>query len=87
METLTIDRVGAHGDGVARGEDGPVFVPFTLPGERVNCAVKGSDGTAMSVLSHRLTGLSRYAGISRIAAAARLSIGRKLPILPGSGNW
>jgi 23S rRNA (uracil1939-C5)-methyltransferase len=50
METLTIERVGAQGDGVASGEKGPVFVPFTLPGERVNCAVKGSEGTAMAVL-------------------------------------
>jgi 23S rRNA (uracil1939-C5)-methyltransferase len=51
METLTIERVGAQGDGVASGEKGPVFVPFTLPGERVNCAVKGGEGTAMAVLS------------------------------------
>ena len=50
METLTIERVGAQGDGVAAGEKGPVFVPFTLPGERVNCAVKGPEGTAMAVL-------------------------------------
>ena len=51
METLMIERVGAQGDGVAPGEKGPVFVPFTLPGERVNCAVKGSEGTSMAVLS------------------------------------
>ena len=51
METLSIERVGAQGDGVASGEIGPVFVPFTLSGERVNCAVKGSEGTAMSVLT------------------------------------
>ena len=51
METLTIERVGAQGDGVAKGEIGPVFVPFTLPGERVNCAVKGGDGAAMAILA------------------------------------
>ncbi|MGD9670485.1 MAG: class I SAM-dependent RNA methyltransferase [Hyphomicrobiaceae bacterium] len=40
MVALTIDRLGAQGDGVAEDvlDDGPVFVPFTLPGERV-CAV------------------------------------------------
>ena len=30
---ITIDRIGAHGDGVAEAPDGPVFVPFALPGE------------------------------------------------------
>ena len=50
MEAMTIDRVGAQGDGVALGEKGPVFVPFTLPGELVNCAVKGSEGTAIALL-------------------------------------
>jgi 23S rRNA (uracil1939-C5)-methyltransferase len=50
MNTLKIERIGAQGDGVASGEKGPVFVPFTLPGERVNIAVNGSEGTAMSVL-------------------------------------
>ncbi len=32
---VTIDRLGAQGDGVAEGPDGAVFVPFALPGERV----------------------------------------------------
>jgi 23S rRNA (uracil1939-C5)-methyltransferase len=32
---LTIDRLGAQGDGIAESAQGPVFVPFTLPGERV----------------------------------------------------
>lgn len=34
-EQLTIDRLGAQGDGIADGQKGPVFVPFTLPGEHV----------------------------------------------------
>jgi 23S rRNA (uracil1939-C5)-methyltransferase len=32
---VTIDRLGAQGDGVADGPDGALFVPFALPGERV----------------------------------------------------
>ena len=33
---LTIDGLGAKGDGVARGAGGePLFVPFALPGERI----------------------------------------------------
>ncbi len=35
---LTIARLGAQGDGVADTPDGPVFVPFALPGEKVNVA-------------------------------------------------
>ncbi len=50
MTTLKIERVGAQGDGVASTASGPVFVPFTLPGERVNAALSGQQGTAMAVL-------------------------------------
>ena len=34
-QTVTISSLGAKGDGVAHGADGPVFVPFALPGETV----------------------------------------------------
>ena len=34
-ERLTIDRLGHRGDGIAETADGPVFVPYTLPGEVV----------------------------------------------------
>lgn len=34
-ECLTIARLGRRGDGVADSPDGPVFVPFALPGETV----------------------------------------------------
>jgi 23S rRNA (uracil1939-C5)-methyltransferase len=40
---LTIDRLGAQGDGVADTPEGPLFVPFTLPGERVR-AEPDADG-------------------------------------------
>ncbi|MGD8880007.1 MAG: class I SAM-dependent RNA methyltransferase [Methyloceanibacter sp.] len=36
---LTIDQLGSQGDGVAEAPSGPVFVPFTLPGERVSAKV------------------------------------------------
>ena len=39
METLTIDRLGHLGDGVADTPVGPVFVPGALPGETVRGAV------------------------------------------------
>ncbi|TWG89643.1 23S rRNA (uracil1939-C5)-methyltransferase [Mesorhizobium sp. J18] len=37
--TLRIERLGAQGDGVADTPKGPVFVPFTLPGERVRASI------------------------------------------------
>lgn len=32
---VTIEAIGGRGDGLGRGADGPVFVPFTVPGDRV----------------------------------------------------
>ena len=43
---LTIDTVGAQGDGVS----GRVFVPLTLPGERVRAHVEGDRAEALEIL-------------------------------------
>lgn len=48
--TLTIDRLGAQGDGVAETAAGPVYVPFTLPGERVNAAIAKGRGEMIALL-------------------------------------
>lgn len=50
-ETVTIDRLGAQGDGIADMADGLVYVPFTLPGETVTITRQGDRG--------RLTGIDR----------------------------
>jgi 23S rRNA (uracil1939-C5)-methyltransferase len=47
---FTIDRLGAQGDGVAHTETGPVFVPFTLPGEVVTAAREKDRATLMAVI-------------------------------------
>ncbi|HUH50335.1 MAG TPA: class I SAM-dependent RNA methyltransferase [Mycoplana sp.] len=47
-ETVTINRLGSGGDGIAAGPDGPVYVPFTLPGETVAIARVKNHGTVMS---------------------------------------
>lgn len=47
-EQLTIHAIGAEGDGIARGEAGPIFVPFTLPGEEVAVARVKNQATALS---------------------------------------
>ncbi|SFJ79493.1 class I SAM-dependent RNA methyltransferase [Jannaschia pohangensis] len=39
--THTITRLGHHGDGIATGDAGPLFVPRTLPGEVVTGDVLG----------------------------------------------
>lgn len=44
---FTIDSVGGEGDGVAAG---PVFVPFTLPGERVRAQGAGERRDLMEIL-------------------------------------
>jgi 23S rRNA (uracil1939-C5)-methyltransferase len=41
MTRFDISRLGAQGDGVADTETGPVFIPFTLPGEIVTAARSG----------------------------------------------
>jgi 23S rRNA (uracil1939-C5)-methyltransferase len=47
--TLTIDRLGAQGHGIAKAEGGPVYVPYALPGETVAVARNGDHGTIMSM--------------------------------------
>jgi 23S rRNA (uracil1939-C5)-methyltransferase len=49
---VEITRLGAQGDAVAERPDGPIFVPFTLPGERVRVAVdpKSDHATLLDVL-------------------------------------
>lgn len=47
-ETLEIAAVGAEGDGIARTAAGPIFVPFTLPGETVAVARVKNHGMPIS---------------------------------------
>ncbi|MFP4013138.1 MAG: class I SAM-dependent RNA methyltransferase [Chitinispirillaceae bacterium] len=46
MKTVRIEKVVYGGAGLARGEEGVVFVPGTLPGELVRIEVDGSEGGA-----------------------------------------
>lgn len=48
-ETITIQKLGAEGDGIAYGENGPVYVPFALPGDTVAIARIKNKGTIMSI--------------------------------------
>lgn len=47
---VTIDHLGAGGDGVAETETGPVYVPFTLPGEEATVARSGNRASLVALL-------------------------------------
>ena len=38
---ITVERLGHHGDGIAHGSEGPIYVPLCLPGEEVEGELKG----------------------------------------------
>ncbi|MBS9719771.1 class I SAM-dependent RNA methyltransferase [Tianweitania sp. BSSL-BM11] len=44
-----IGHLGAQGDGIANTERGPVFIPFTLPGETVTAAVNKDRGDLIAI--------------------------------------
>jgi 23S rRNA (uracil1939-C5)-methyltransferase len=46
---LTITRLGAQGDGVAETLEGPVFVPYVLPGEQVQATLNRDRGIATAI--------------------------------------
>ncbi len=46
--TVTIEKLGAQGHGIAHADDIPVYVPYALPGERIAIARHGDHGTVMS---------------------------------------
>lgn len=47
---LEITRLGGQGDGITDTPDGQIFVPFTLPGDRITAAVEKNRGTMMALL-------------------------------------
>ncbi|MEP3196966.1 MAG: TRAM domain-containing protein [Lentilitoribacter sp.] len=48
---LTIDHVGARGDGIAKTDNGPVFIPFALKGETVSVDLDKSRGVITELKS------------------------------------
>jgi 23S rRNA (uracil1939-C5)-methyltransferase len=49
-QELEITAVGARGDALAEGPDGPIYVPFALAGERVRARVSGHRADLVEVL-------------------------------------
>jgi 23S rRNA (uracil1939-C5)-methyltransferase len=50
VQALDIARLGAQGDGVADLPAGAVFVPYALPGERVQADVRGARARLIAVI-------------------------------------
>jgi len=48
-ETVIIQTLGAQGDGIVHVADGPIYVPFALPGETIAIARVKSQGTIMAI--------------------------------------
>ena len=67
---LTVARLGAQGDGVADTGEGPVFVPFALPGEKVNVAHGVAHGVARGARKADLVSILEVSP-QRIAPACR----------------
>ena len=87
-ERLTIARLGHRGDGIADTADGPVFVPYTLPGETVEVEPFPGHPDRRHLLRvetrKRRSASRRSVRISACAAAARRSIGISRAIANGS---
>jgi len=65
-EVLSIDRLGAQGDGIASTAEGPVYVPFTLPGETVSVERRASRATLVELLEpspERVAAPCRHFGV------------------------
>ena len=66
MTEVLIQSLGQHGDGIADVAGERVFVPFTLPGERVEIARDGERGTLLRILepsADRAEPISPYFGV------------------------
>ena len=82
VEQLTIARLGRRGDGIADTPEGPVFVPFALPGETV--AVEPWPGhpdrrqliKVESVSGERITPICSHFGACGGCAAQHLATAR-----------
>lgn len=48
---LALSSIGARGDAIAVGEDGPVYAPYALPGEQVRARVIGHRAEVLEVLT------------------------------------
>lgn len=78
VEELTIDHLGAQGDGVALTPKGPVFVSHALPGELISAQTEQSNGKLLDILKPsdaRISPSCDHFGICGGCAAQHMSQG------------
>ena len=89
LEAQDRDALGAQGDGVADGPDGPLFVPFALPGEQVTSRSKPGERPCglLEVIEpspDRVAPICPHFGTCGGCALQHLEA---RPIWPGSASW
>jgi 23S rRNA (uracil1939-C5)-methyltransferase len=64
---LTVESIGARGDGIARDGNGPVYIPFTVPGDRVRARYDDArgEGRAATLVELVAPGLGRATPVCR----------------------
>lgn len=70
---LDIVRLGAQGDGIAATADGPRYVPFALPGERVRLSAGGRPEVVSAVSADRVAPVCRHFGTCGGCVAQHMS--------------
>jgi len=80
---VRIERLGAQADGLAQGPDGPLFVPFTLPGELVKVAAEPGEprAEALAILEpspERIAPVCQYFGTCGGCALQHMDTGAYL---------
>jgi 23S rRNA (uracil1939-C5)-methyltransferase len=72
-EALEIEALGAQGDGIAETEAGTRYVPFALPGERVEVEADGALRLVSAPSPDRATAPCRHFGVCGGCAAQHMS--------------
>ena len=70
---VDIVTLGAQGDGIARTPDGPIYIPFALPGERVRAGGEGSPELLSAPSPERRQPLCRHFAICGGCVAQHMS--------------
>jgi 23S rRNA (uracil1939-C5)-methyltransferase len=78
VETRIV-RLGAQGDGIAEDGGEPVYIPFTLPGERIAARIDGTRGALLEVIEpspERIAPVCRHFGACGGCALQHWDAGR-----------
>ncbi|HLH49260.1 MAG TPA: RNA methyltransferase [Roseiarcus sp.] len=65
LAEVTIAALGRRGEGVAESTQGPLYIPYALPGERIGARISGERGHLVEIRqasAHRARPICRYFG-------------------------